>query len=141
MSKESIEIANKLNLSSVMNKTKWRELAIALDSNREFTPVIRAKYIFDALPMPGFSFFDWELLIQGESENIEWIEIDPIKREYMGQLVPDKETDFSKFIKNTLSQFNIPYSLENSFYKVWGYVNPDNQPNFISLPVLRGNTV
>ena len=38
---------NNNQLASVMNKTKWRELAELMTSNNDFNPVVRVKYLLD----------------------------------------------------------------------------------------------
>lgn len=114
-----------------MNKTKWRELAVAMNSNEEFEPQVRLKYLRDKEPMPGFSLLDWEWVIKGESSCIEWMIIDPIKRERRGKLVSDLETGFREFVEYQLKKYNIPYSIEDEKFKVWGYIWPNEQPNFV----------
>lgn len=130
MNESTLKYINENNLVSFMNKTKWRELAISLASNSNFEPKVSIKILGEPLAS-GFSHLDWEWVKYGESSCIEWIEIDPIKREYLGRLVSDRETDYSKFIEQTLGAFNIPYTLESSLYKVWGYANANKHLSFV----------
>jgi len=67
----------------------------------------------------------------GDSSCIEWIEIDPVKSERIGRLVPDKKTDYSEFVVSVLLKNNIPYSINGPNYKVWGYANTSEQPEFV----------
>ena len=131
MIEENLKFISQNQLSSVMNKTKWRELALAMTTNDEFEPKVRLKYLRDKKPMPGFSLLDWEWVMKGESSCIEWMIIDPIRRERRGQLVSDLETDFSEFVENELRKNNIPFSMEDGKFKVWGYTWPNEQPTFV----------
>lgn len=114
-----------------MNKTKWKELADAFTDHAEFQPNVRFKYLRDDDAMPGFSFPDWEWVRKGISSCIEWMDIDPIRKEHCGRLLPDSETDFSNFVVSVLAKYQIPYSIENGVYRVWGYTQANNQPNFV----------
>lgn len=131
MEEKYLKFINENQLVSVMNKTKWSELADAMTSGIDFEPIVRLKYLLDADAMPGFSLLDWEWVRDGNTRCIEWMDIDPIKREHTGQLIPDKETDFSAFVIEKLKENNIPYSIENCIYRVWGYTYPGKQPNFV----------
>jgi hypothetical protein len=115
------------SLTSFMNKTKWRELAAGLTSSEEFEPQVSIKILRDESPS-GFSLLDWEWVKFGDSSCIEWIEIDPVKKESLGRLVSDRETDYSEFVLSVLNRNNIPYSKLNGNYKVWGFANAENQP-------------
>ena len=55
---------------------------------------------------------------------IEWVEIDPVIRERLGALVPDKLTDRTEAIVALLEDNHIPYTVENSYVKIWGYRRP-----------------
>lgn len=114
-----------------MNKTKWKELANSMTSNNEFEPRAWLKYLLDKEPMLGFTLLDWELVKNDNGSSIEWMEIDPIKKEHQGSLVDDKKTNYSSFIEQELRKHSIPFSIENGNFKVWGYTWPDEQPNFV----------
>ncbi len=114
---------------SFMNNTRWRSLAEILSSQKEFEPMVRLKYLRDTEPMPGFSFLDWEWIKHGNPACIEWMDIDPIKRERQGKLIPDKETDLRKYIKASLNKAKIKYSIEDRKFRVWGYAKI--QPDFV----------
>jgi len=115
--------------TSVMNNTKWRELAAAFTSSGQFKPCVRVRELdgFES----GFTQYDWECMRLGSSSHIEWMDIDPIKKERQGALVADKETDFSEFVVEQLRAYSIPYSIEEGYYRVWGYINAENQPEFV----------
>lgn len=129
MDEQNLKFITDNQLASFMNKTKWWELAEAFTSNEEFEPQVRLKYLRDTEAMPGFSLLDWEWVRSGKSSCIEWMDIDPIKRVRQGQLVKDKECDFSDFVESTLKELNISYSIEDDKYRVWGYAK--TQPNFV----------
>lgn len=127
MNDKNIKFINDNQLASFMNKTRWRELANKFTSNDDFEPQVRLKYLRQE-SMTGFSLDDWEWVQHGESSCIEWMDIDPIKRVRIGQLVKDKEYDFSSFVKSTLKELNIRYTIEDKIYRVWGYAK--SQPDF-----------
>ncbi len=104
-------------------------MANELTSNKELEPKVRLKYLGDCNPMPGFSYLDWEWVKHGESSCIEWMDIDPLKKERLGKLIPDKEADISGFIETSLKNAKVKYSLEENKYRVWGYAAI--QPEFV----------
>lgn len=130
MNSENLKYIQENSLASFMNKTKWRELAIGLTSNVSFEPKVSVKILRER-NASGFSLLDWEWVKYGNSSCIEWIEIDPVKSERIGRLVPDKKTDYSEFVVSVLLKNNIPYSINGSNYKVWGYANTSKQPEFV----------
>ena len=91
MNKKELDFINKNQLVSFMNKTKWRQLAVALTSNKNFKPKIKLQYLDDNIKT-AFSFLDWEWIIYGETACIRTMEIDPIKRIYQGHLINDNKT-------------------------------------------------
>lgn len=131
MDREILQYIKANQLSSVMNKTKWKELANSMTSNNNFEPQVWLKYLLDKEPMPGFTFLDWEWVKNDDISNIEWMEIDPVKKEHQGSLINDKETNYSAFIEHELKRHNIPFSVENGNFKIWGYTWPNEQPNFV----------
>ena len=104
-------------------------MAELLSSEKEFEPMVRLKYLRDSEPMPGFSLLDWEWVKSGNPCCIEWMDIDPIKRQRQGKLVPDTETDLTCFIKSSLNKTKVKYSIEDQKFRVWGYAK--TQPNFV----------
>jgi len=131
MNSQNLKFINENGLVSVMNNSRWNALVEAITSNSDFRPMARFKFLRDSSAEVNFSFADWECVCKGDSSCIEWIEIDPIKRERRGQLMQDKETDFSKYIGSQLSGSNIPYSIESGKFRVWGYFYPGSQPDFV----------
>ena len=127
MNKENLQYIEEHSLTSFMNKTKWRELAHGLTSNEEFEPEVSIKILREA-KASGFSLLDWEWVIHGDSSCIEWIEIDPIKREKLGQLISDRETNYQDYILSIINKYDIPFSKIGDNYRVWGYASAKDQP-------------
>lgn len=112
-----------------MSRTKWKRLADAVAS---LNPNVSVKFLDDEMPT-GFSCLDWEWVKFGETSHIEWMEIDPIQRIYQGKLIANKEIDLSSDLAIIFGASNTPFSRENGGFKVWGYITPNNSPNFESL--------
>ncbi len=110
-------------LVSVMNRTKWRELAKVLTSNEEFTPGIRLGYL-DGYESTGFCGLDWEWVKFGESRVIKWLEISPIRRDYIGRLVKKQETDFSDWVRCSLTEYTIPFTESEGIFRIDAYLQP-----------------
>jgi len=115
---------NKHQLASAMNKTKWRELAAVMTSNTDFDPRVRVRHLLDESQVTGFTHLDWELIKLGETNWIEWMEIDPIRRDYVGRLVNDKEVDFTEWIRAALLSKTIPFEEVDGVFKIRGYIRP-----------------
>lgn len=109
-------------LVSVMNQTKWREFASAMTSNPAFIPTAKVTYIDGYVS--DFSYLDWECIRLGENRMFEKIDIDPIKREYIGRLVSQAETDFSEWVKQALNQYSIPFEKIDGIFRINGYLTP-----------------
>ena len=117
-----IRIAFDRQLASVMNRTKWRELVDILDSNPDFAPETRLKYIDDEAA-GGFCHLDSYLVkFGGFTRAIEWLEINPIRRERIGRLVAPKETDFSDWIREALNFHAIPFIETDGLFRINGYL-------------------
>ena len=116
---------NSHQLASAMNKTKWRKLAVAMTSKPDFEPQVRLKSLFDEEEPGGFTFLDWEWVKRGETNWIDWMELDPIRRDYVGRLVTDKQTDFAEWLKATLLAQFVPFEETDGIFKVRGYIWPN----------------
>lgn len=116
---------NSNQLASVMNKTKWRELAALMTSNPEFSPLVRTRHLLDKTQVTGFAYHDWECIKLGETNWIEWMEIDPIRRDYVGRLVDDKEVDFTEWVRAALLSKTIPFEEIDGVFKIRGYIRPN----------------
>ncbi|MCL1121358.1 hypothetical protein N7V09_15340 [Shewanella seohaensis] len=124
MNADTLAYLNQHQLTSVMSLTKWRQLELALHEKPEFVPHVRYKLLEDEGPNPGFTPVWWDELL-AICERIEWLEIDPLKREHRGRLLPEKTTDFTDYIEAQLHKYRLPYSKEAQGLRIWGYLRPD----------------
>ncbi|MEJ6522473.1 hypothetical protein PQI64_22225 [Shewanella bicestrii] len=124
MKADTLAYLNQHQLTSVMSLTKWRQLELALHEKPEFMPHVRYKLLEDEGPNPGFTPVWWDELL-AICERIEWLEIDPLKREYRGRLLPEKTADFTDYIEAQLYKYRLPYSKEAQGLRIWGYLRPD----------------
>lgn len=113
-------------LSSVMNRTKWKELAREMTSNPEFNPEVRIKYIDDELTGYSFYHLDWEWVKFGDARIIEWMEIDSSRRVYVGRLVNKSTSDFSAWVRQSLQKHSIPFDETEGIFRINGYLKPNN---------------
>jgi hypothetical protein len=106
-----------------MNDTKWQELCEAMRSFPDFIPFFRVKDILAQEPA------DWD----GEwyyhplpYYSIEWLDIDSRHVTLRGpdQARPDRTDE----IIAELRRFQIPFSREGCYLRVWGYVTPGAPP-------------
>lgn len=123
MNADTLAYLNQHQLTSVMSLTKWRQLELALHEKPEFMPHVRYKLLEDEGPNPGFTPVWWDELL-AICERIEWLEIDPLKREHRGRLLPEKTTDFTAYIEAQLHKYRLPYSKEAQGLRIWGYLRP-----------------
>ena len=118
---EIFKYVSEHQLVSIMNNTKWKELVQAITADPEYNPSVNIKYIFDKENNGKFSPVWWNEVERDGFKLIEWIEINPIKEEWIGAIVPPKTTDFSDFVKLALDKYGIPYEREVKVFKIWGY--------------------
>ena len=116
-------VANQL--ASAMNKTKWQKMAATMTSYFDFEPQVRVKHLLDKEEPAGFTFLDWEWVEYGETKWIEWMELDPIRRDYVGRLIKDKKTDFTEWLRAALTSQSIPFEEVDGVFKVRGYIRPN----------------
>ncbi|KZN58928.1 hypothetical protein N474_25400 [Pseudoalteromonas luteoviolacea CPMOR-2] len=129
MNEKYLKIINDRQLVSVMNKTKWRELCDEFGELHSLNISIRYKLISSNETL-GFSPVWWDELFE-ESTGIEWLDFNPIVCEHRGRLVSDKETDRSDEILSVLKDLGIKYSIQESYFRVWGYLSQDAHPQFV----------
>lgn len=118
------------SIASLMNATKWRELATCVEQISHGQLLTRVKCLLDESPS-GFACFDWEWVRNGDTSIIEWLEIDPILRTFRGRLVPDKIEDLSVLVESVLRAVGVPFSAEGQCFRVWGHVRPGIHPVFV----------
>lgn len=119
--KETLKYTEVNKLSSQLNNTKWKKLIKSINSHPDFTPHINYKTIFENENNGKFSLVWWEELEQDGFKIIEWMEIKSYKEEYTGRFTPPIITDYSNFIKNSLDENSIKYTLKNGIFKIIGY--------------------
>lgn len=129
MNEKLLRIVNERQLVSMMNKTKWRELCQELGAGHISTIHVRYKLI-TSIEILGFSAVCWDELFE-ESSGIEWLDFDPIVKEYRGRLVPDKDIDRSDELLAAFNKHGIKYSVQESYFRVWGYLSRGIYPEFI----------
>lgn len=130
MDKHTLEYLSQHNMASLMNSTKWRELAVALQRVERGGPRVRLKYLRDA-PSPGFAHLDWEWVKYGETSIIEWMEIDTRYTSHRGRLVQPEEKDLGEAIAATLRAVGVAFSREGHIIKVWGHVSASDIPTLL----------
>lgn len=108
-------------LDSIMNNTKWKKLVKEINADPNYRPSVNIKYIFDRENNGKFSPVWWEEVERDGYKLIEWIEINPIKEERIGALVPPKVTDHTDFVKSAIEKHGIPYEVNGKVFKIWGY--------------------
>ncbi len=108
-------------LSSCMNNTKWRELVEEITKDQDYNPSVNIKTVFEKENNNSFSTVWWEE-VESEGYNlIEFLEINPIKEEFVGRLVKPKTTDYTEFIESGLKKHSIPYEVNEGIFKIYGY--------------------
>lgn len=129
MNEGLLKIINTRQLVSVMNKTKWRELCESFEVIQNLHIKISYKLV-NGEEIYGFATVWWHELLE-DTPFIEWLEFDPVVREYCGRLIPDKQTDYSSEILNILNKHSIRFSKEEFYIKVWGYISANTNPEFV----------
>ncbi|WP_444957933.1 DUF6678 family protein [Microbulbifer sp. ZKSA002] len=129
MNEKLLKIINERQLVSAMNKTKWREVCEDLEKLHSSYICVRYKLITSD-EIFGFSPVWWDQLFEYSSA-IEWLDFNPIVSEYQGHLISDKKTDRSAEILSILKRHSIKYSNQESYFRVWGYLNPGACPEFV----------
>ena len=102
---------------------QWQKIVKAITSNDNFDPPVNIKLTFEQDNNGGFSTVWWDEVERNGFDLIEWIEIKPIKSEYIGRLVAPKRTDYTSFIKACLDDNEIPYTLNDGVFKIENYTS------------------
>lgn len=131
MDKNLLKIINERQLVSVMNSSKWRKFIEAITSISDFEPLVRYRLITNAV-IDGFSLVWWDEILE-ISSTIQWLEVDPKRYEKGGRLLPDTETDFSREIQETLNCTSVPYTIEKGLFRIWGYIEQSEHPDFLNV--------
>ena len=129
MDDRHLSIINDCQLVSVMNKTKWRELCTEFEALHSLSVSVRYKLITSD-EIFGFSPVWWDELFE-QNRTIEWLDFDPIVKEHRGRLISDMEADRTKEILGVFHKHCIRYSIQESYFRVWGYFSQSEQPTFV----------
>ena len=102
-------------LVPALNDTKWRELCMAIYATREFSPRFRIRDVL----REDTSTWDTEWFHHpGPYFLIRWMDIDPDRN--------------AAAVIAILKRYNVPFSQEGDYLRVWGYYSPSKPPNFES---------
>lgn len=129
MHPKTYAVIQQRGLCSLMNHTKWTELACALSAIGSDGPVCEDKKI-DNDHIDGPSHINWHDFLEFPTERYEWLEIHATERKFRGHLVADEIIDHATEIEAILRELKLPFSLTENGYRVWGYVHPANQPAY-----------
>ena len=129
MHQDLLTTINKRSLISVMNNSKWAKLANALMNLEKMEPFVRIKDIYEDEPS-GFSLFDWTFS-EYNPARLEWVDINPIQKVHRGRLISDLEVDVTELVLNAILSTKIPYSKEESYFRIWGYYEAGKVPDFL----------
>lgn len=121
MEENTLRYITEHQLSSCMNKTKWKELVSEITSIEYYEPLVNIKLIFDKENNNSFSPVWWNEVERDGFELIEWIQIKPFSIEKVGKLVELKKTDFTESVKKALDKHSIPYHYGDNVFTVYGY--------------------
>jgi hypothetical protein len=113
--------------SSVMNRTKWRELDEEMVLNPDLNLTARIKCIDESSAPTSFYRVDWGWVNSSNSRLIEWLEIDSTSRTRVGFLVEDQTADFSSWVRAALQKHSIPFSEEEGIFRINGYLKPNDK--------------
>ena len=123
-------------LASIMNDTKWEELAAAMQALHPL-PDWRCKEISAA--GPGEWDAEWCYHVR-PFHPIEWLEIGFVRpksapgRYAPVALTPAERADAEARLRETLWALGVPFSLEDGLVRVWGYIRPGVHPVWIRSP-------
>lgn len=133
LKEKALKIAEARNLCSYMNDTKWNELRTAVMNDLPFPPPYIMKTLFKA-SCPEEKNFQHDVWYLGDwyegltYENyfnsgfaIEWLKVRPRYLKHRGQLIEPAIIDETEEFEEILRRYNIPFSIENGMYCIYGY--------------------
>lgn len=129
MQPRTFSAIQRLGLVSLMNKTKWRELAAKLSELGSNGPVCCYKHVAEER-IYGPSHVYWHEFIDHPTEIYEWLEIHRDEALGRGMLVAPAIIDHSEQIESILREVGVPFSITEWGFKVWGHVDPSRQPAY-----------
>lgn len=129
MHPETFSAIQRLGLVSLMNATKWREIAGRLSRLGSNGPICLYKHVAEER-IYGPSHLHWDEFIRHPTEIYEWLEIHRDEAIGRGALVAPTIIDHSERIESILREVGVPFSLTARGFKVWGHVDPSRQPAY-----------
>jgi hypothetical protein len=112
---------------SVMNKTKWKELRIAVQQDLPFSPAFQRKDLTRSEAWP--EDFDHDTPYSGDwpsgtdrSSEIEYIRVRPRRTVSRGALIPDGIEDIEEQFLGILNRLRIPYIRDSETVTIYGYI-------------------
>jgi hypothetical protein len=129
MQSKTFAAVKRLGLVSLMNKTKWLEIAEKISAVGENGPICRYKHIAEER-IYGPSYIHWNEFIHFPSEIYEWLEIYRDEKISQGALVDPLVIDNSQKIESILRLVGTQFSFTENGFKIWGYVDPSRQPAY-----------
>lgn len=116
-------------LTSVMNETKWRELANAVETELSFRPAYQMKLVLEAEPYPADFEKDthyeceWSGAEMPSYKFIEWLRVRPRilrpNRQTMSASVESIEAEFLAIVK----RLGIPHRVDGDCVWIYGYAD------------------
>jgi hypothetical protein len=120
----------KRGLVSLMNKTKWHEVAEKMSCIGTNGPICRYKCISEDT-IYGPSHIVWHEFTIYPTQTYEWLEIYRCEKIHRGALVAPFEIDYSEQIQKMLKDIGVMFSHSENGFKIWGYVDPSKQPAYV----------
>ncbi|MBD3922935.1 hypothetical protein H8B09_29780 [Paenibacillus sp. PR3] len=113
-------------LTSIMNKTKWKELQTAVLKILPFPPPFQAKYVLVESTSPNefeedvWYVGDW---VEGLMPfyDVEWIRVRPRRIVNIGRLISPEVIDITEEFIGILKEYSIPYHCSSDSIYIYGY--------------------
>ena len=129
MQPKTFSAIQRLGLVSLMNTTKWHEIAGKLSRLGSNGPLCCYKHVAEE-HIYGPSHLYWHEFIHDSTEIYEWLEIHRDEAISRGMLVAPSIIDYSEQIESILREVGVPFSITERGFKVWGHVDPSRQPAY-----------
>lgn len=121
---------NRRQLTSCMNKTKWRALAQVMSEEMPFRPAFQEKWLTEEEPYgildpAPWYFGNWhEFSLRNESGyslDLEWVKIATRRVYSPGRLVTPTITDVAPEMNRALEDRHIPFDRDGPFVMIYGH--------------------
>ncbi len=128
MNPKLIKYLQKEKITSVLNNTKWNRLFEELQSVGVYLKFQRK----DLLESESL-YWDSDIYhVFGGVEVIEWLTISGVEEIPQGRLLKPKVIDNSELVEKAICKANLPYSIEGSDFRVWGYLRAGTSPLWVN---------